>query len=277
MMTETILDKLPVWLLYGGTVLLLLGGSEIGFRLGMWRKARMSEGEKAPANTMMGSTLGLLAFILAFTFGMSNSRFDVRRQLVLDEASAVLRAYQRAQFLPEPQRNNCSQLLREYIALRNSLPLTKDIKEMEGVALRSENVQNELWQQAAMLADRPSAVLAGFMQSLAELTDLQMKRVRAAVWNRIPTTIELALYGIAFLGLGALGYAAGLGGSRTTIPAVVLVLVFSAIIVLIVDLERPRQQLFKVSQEPMLDVARRIQSIHPEPTPTMQENDTKSP
>ena len=46
MMTETILDKLPVWLLYGGTVLLLLGGSEIGFRLGMWRKARMSEGEK---------------------------------------------------------------------------------------------------------------------------------------------------------------------------------------------------------------------------------------
>jgi hypothetical protein len=28
--------------------------------------------------------------------------------------------------------------------------------------------------------------------------------------------------------------------------------------VLIVDLERPRQQLFQVSQEPMADVARRI-------------------
>jgi hypothetical protein len=31
--------------------------------------------------------------MLAFTFGMAGSRFDARRQLVLDEASAVLRAY----------------------------------------------------------------------------------------------------------------------------------------------------------------------------------------
>ena len=40
-----------------------------------------------------------------------------------------------------------------------------------------------------------------------------------------------------------------------------LILVFSAIIVLIVHLERPRQQLFQVSQEPMADVARRMQSL----------------
>jgi hypothetical protein len=33
--------------------------------------------------------------------------------------------------------------------------------------------------------------------------------------------------------------------------------------VLIVDLERPRQQLFEVSQQPMADVARRIQSFQP--------------
>ena len=58
----------------------------------------------------MGSTLGLLAFMLAFTFGMSGTRFDARKQLVLDEASAVLRAYQRAQLLPEPQRSECSRL-----------------------------------------------------------------------------------------------------------------------------------------------------------------------
>ena len=42
-----------------------------------------------------------------------------------------------------------------------------------------------------------------------------------------------------------------------------LILTFGAIIVLIVDLERPRQSLFEVSQQPMADVARRIQSFHP--------------
>ena len=118
MLSDTLLDRSPVWLIYAGTVLLLLAGNEIGFRLGRWRRARMPEGEKAPATAIMGSTLGLLAFMLAFTFGMSGSRFDARKQLVLDEASAVLRAHQRAQFLPEPQRSECSRLLRDYVELR---------------------------------------------------------------------------------------------------------------------------------------------------------------
>jgi len=102
-MPEAFLDRSPVWLLYAGTVLVLLAGNEAGFRLGLWRRGRMPEGEKVPATAIMGSTLGLLAFMLAFTFGMAGTRFDARKQLVLDEASAVLQAYQRAQLLPEPR------------------------------------------------------------------------------------------------------------------------------------------------------------------------------
>ena len=82
--------------------------------------------------------------------------------------------------------------------------------------------------------------------------------MRAGVWNRLPTAIVATLYGIAFLALTAMGYGAGLADSRTAIPSVMLILTFSAIIVLIVDLDRPRQQLFRVVQEPIADVARRI-------------------
>jgi hypothetical protein len=263
MLTETILDRLPVWLLYGGTVLLLLAGRELGFRLSAWGKAGRTEGEKAPANAMMGSILGLLAFLLAFTFGMSSSRFDARKQLVLEDASAILRTYERVQFLPEPQRTESNRLLREYVALRIRFPTRESLEEMQETVMRSEAIQEALWKQAVTLADRPNAILAGLMTSLAEITDLQMKRVRAAAQNRIPSTIVFALYGIAFLGLATMGYGAGLAGSRATIPVVVLILAFSAIVVLIVDLERPRQQLFEITQEPMMDVARRIQLIQP--------------
>jgi len=263
MFTETILDQASVWLLLAGSALLLLVAGELGFRLGCWRRAKMSEGEKTPANAMMGSTLGLLAFMLAFTFGMSSSRFDARKQLVLEEASAILRCYQRAQFLPESQSQECTRLLREYAAERIRVATMKSLVEIQAEVKRSELIQDELWHQAATLKDRPSATLAGFMQSLSELTDLQMKRVRAAMWNRIPSIIVAALYSIAFLGLATMGYGAGLAGSRTLIPAGVLVLAFSAIIVLIIDLERPRQQLFHVSQEPMVDVVRRIQAPPP--------------
>jgi hypothetical protein len=260
-MPESFLDTSPVWLLYAGTVLLLLGGNEAGFRIGSWRRTRMPEGEKAPATAIQGSTLGLLAFMLAFTFGMSGSRFDARKQLVLDEASAVLRAYQRAQFLPEPQKSECSRLLRSYVGLRLDVAARKSLSEVQQLVTRSEAIQDALWKEAVALAERPSPSLTGFVQSLSELTDLQMKRVRAAVWNRIPPTIVMTLYGIALLALTAMGYGAGLADSRTTIPSVMLILTFSAIIVLIVDLERPRQQLFQVNQEPMADVARRIQAL----------------
>ena len=70
----SILDGSPIWFLYGLTVLILLAGNECGFRLASWRRTRMPEGEKAPATAIMGATLGLLAFMLAFTFGMASTR-----------------------------------------------------------------------------------------------------------------------------------------------------------------------------------------------------------
>ena len=258
MLSETILDQSSVWLLYAATVLLLLLANEAGYRVGRWRRTRMPEGEKTSSTAIQGSTLGLLAFMLAFTFGMSVSRFDTRKQLVLDEASAILRAYQRAQLLPEPYRADSSRLLREYVELRVRTAATSRMADVAPLLKRSEGVQDELWQQAKALSEKPSPVLNLFLQSLSELTDLQLKRVRAAAWNRLPRAIVATLYSIAVLALCAMGYGAGLADSRTAIPSVMLILTFSAIIVLIVDLDRPRQQLFQVVQEPISDVARRM-------------------
>jgi hypothetical protein len=255
-MNESLLDRSHVLLLYVGTVLLLLAGNEVGYRVGRWRRTRMPEGEKTSSTAIQGSTLGLLAFMLAFTFGMAVSRFDARKQLVLDEASAILRAYQRVQLLPEPQKESCSRLLQEYVGLRLQTATRLRLADIEPLLKRSEGVQESLWREAAALP--PNPVLNSFLQSLSELTDLQLKRVRAGVWNRLPTAILATLYGIAFLALTAMGYGAGLADSRTAIPSVMLILTFSAIIVLIVDLDRPRQQLFHVVQEPIADVARRI-------------------
>ena len=255
MLPERLLDHTPVLILYLGTVLWLLCANELGYRLGRRHRSSAPEGEK-PAGAIMGSTLGLLAFMLAFTFGMSSSRFDARKQLVLDEASAVLRAHQRAGLLPEPHKAACLRLLLEYVELRGVA--THSLAEVKPLLARSEAIQDGLWKEAAVLAERPSPALNPFVQSLSELTDLQMKRVRAAVWNRLPMTIVVTLYLIAFLGLAAMGYGAGLAASRTAAPSLMLILTFSAIIVLIVDLERPRQQLFEVTQEPLADAARRM-------------------
>ena len=86
-----------------------------GSRTGGNRPAQKSEREpEAPLGSFVGAMLGLLAFILAFTFGMTASRFDARRQLVLEESNAIGTTYLRAGLLPQTQGLEVRRLLREY-------------------------------------------------------------------------------------------------------------------------------------------------------------------
>ena len=86
-------DMLPLWALYLVTVAIVLLSVEVGWRLGRLRRRR-AEGEKdAPIGAVVGAALGLLAFLLAFTFGMSASRYDTRKQMVLQESNAIGTTY----------------------------------------------------------------------------------------------------------------------------------------------------------------------------------------
>ena len=67
---------------------------------------------------MVAAVLALLAFLLTFTFGMAASRFEARRQVLLDEANAIGTAYLRAALLSDPQRAEIRKLLREYVDVR---------------------------------------------------------------------------------------------------------------------------------------------------------------
>ncbi|MHC4843379.1 MAG: hypothetical protein ACYTEE_06210, partial [Planctomycetota bacterium] len=55
-----------------------------------------------------------------------------------------------------------------------------------------------------------------------------------------------------------MGYHAGLVGMRGFFAYLVLVFTFSMVIVLIYDLDRPKQQLFKVSQQALINLQQRI-------------------
>jgi hypothetical protein len=63
------LDALPLWGLFLAILLLVLLSVEAGYRLGTYRRRRSAEEKEAPVGAMVGATLGLLAFMLAFTFG----------------------------------------------------------------------------------------------------------------------------------------------------------------------------------------------------------------
>jgi hypothetical protein len=248
----TILDALPLWGLLPIIVVLVLATIEGGYRLGSDRHRRSDREKDAPVGAMVGTTLGLLAFMLAFTFGMAASRFDTRKQLVLDEANAIGTTYLRTAMLPE-ERDDIRALLRSYVDAR--LEAVRSDRVAEAI-LRSEEIQGQVWSAATRVGlQHPDSIVVGlFVQSLNELIDIHAKRVTAGLRNRIPGAIWLALLTIATLSLGAMGYHIGLVGTTRSLAIIVVAVSFSAVIALIADLDRPQEGTLTVSQQALIDL-----------------------
>jgi hypothetical protein len=244
----TVLDLLPLWGLFLAIVVLVLAAIEGGFRLGGYRHRQPGREKETPVGAMVGATLGLLAF----TFGMAASRFDTRKQLVLDEANAIGTTYLRAAMLPE-RRDEIRTLLRSYVDSRLEAVRSGRVKEE---ILRSEEIQGQLWSAATSVGRQhgDSIVVGLFVESLNEVIDLHAKRVTAGLRNRIPGAIWLALMTIATLSLAALGYQAGLVGTIRSVAMIVVAVSFSAVIALIADLDRPQEGTLTVSQQALIDV-----------------------
>ena len=248
----TALDGLPLWGLFLTIVVLVLAAIEGGYRLGSYRHRQEGREKEAPVGAMVGATLGLLAFMLAFTFGMAASRFDTRKQLVLDEANAIGTTYLRTAMLPE-RRDEIRTLLRSYVDARLEAVRSGRVAEQ---IVQSEHIQGQLWSAATAVGlQHPDSIVVGlFVESLNEVIDLHAKRVTAGLRNRIPSAIWVALLTIAALSLAAMGYHAGLVGTIRSLAIIVVAVTFSAVIVLIADLDRPQEGTLIVSQQALIDV-----------------------
>ena len=252
MYPQQLLDPIPIPVVFLLITVILLAIFEVGYRIGRWWQLRTPEETEGPTGVLVGSLIGLLAFLLAITMGMASDRFDARRGLVLEETNAISTTYLRAGYLPEPMRTETRSLLREYVPLRINVD---DQVQLAANFARSEEIHDELWAMAEQLArDSSSDVLAAYIESLNLTIDLHTTRATSLVYGRVPETVVMLLIIGAALTLGAVGYSAGLTGRRSPLSAVVLVVVLAAVLTLVIDLDRPRNGFVQVSQHPMTEL-----------------------
>jgi hypothetical protein len=233
--------------------------SLLAIEIGHWLGGRAGPGDDN-ASTLEGAVIGLLALMVGFTFAMALSRFETRRDAILNEANAIETTALRARMLPEPHRREVLGLLKDYVKIR--LDITERAAtnvDLAAAIARSNALQETLWQQAIGIAATDSAMVPTgmFIQTLNEMIDDQAKRL-AALRNRVPNVVLLALFGIAITASGFSGYASGLETRRSRLPVYVMGLVVWAVILLIADLDRPSAGFIEVSQQPMLDTAAAI-------------------
>lgn len=257
MVMQPTLDFIPLWGFMIITIAVVVVFVEIGFRIGKQERLNRKHPGQAPIGSIVGATLGLLAFILAFTFGMASTRFETRRTLVLEESNAIGTTYLRADYLEEPERSEIQKLLREYATLRISV-LTPE--QLQDVIEKSELLQDKLWAQAKIVAKNyPNSIVIGlFIQSLNDVIDIHAKRVMAILWSRIPISIWTTLLFLTILSMLSMGYMSGLDGTRSNVTTLTLILAFASVIFLISDLDRPREGSLIVSQQSMIDVQKKM-------------------
>jgi hypothetical protein len=266
-MTTAPLDAVPLWGMFLAFGLLLWASMESGYRLGKWRRARISDEKEQPVGAMVASILGLVALVLGFTFSLAGMRFDARRMAILEEANAIGTTYLRAKLLPEPQRSEVIRLLREYVEVR--LAGVEEGKTEQALA-RSEELHALLWAQAAAAAEQDtSSIMTGiFIQSLNETIDLHSKRVLVGIRSRIPLVIWIGLFGLAMLGMSAVGYQAALSATRRSPAMIALILSFAVVLLFIADLDRGQEGLIRIGQQSLIDLQKSMEAIPTEPGTT---------
>jgi uncharacterized membrane protein len=253
-----LLDPLPLWTILPITAVVALLSVQLGFKIAQSRRKRTGDKPEAPPTGMVGATLALLAFMLAFTFGLASSRFEARRQLVQSEANAIRTTYLRAQLLPDPMRTEVQSMLREYVEIR--IAGTQTDKLAEAIA-KSEELHKRLWSQAVALAEKDrSAITSLFAQSLNQVIELHSQRLMAGLGSRIPAAIWIVLYLLIILAMSAVGYQEGMTSQRRSIAVVMLILGFSAVLYLIADLDRPGRGWLQVNQESMVELRKSMDS-----------------
>ena len=256
MSTELLYQRPEVLIAVGLLLVFALSGS-IGRRIGLRMRKGDTEVNRAQVLSITAAILALLSLLLGFTFAMALSRFEYRKQMVVQESNAIGAAALRARFLPVSRHAELDSLFRRYVEIRLGSVLHTDQSSMARGRLDAEarEIHRRLWAVAADAAgmDPQSVPLSLFAQSINELIDMKAKR-DVGVANHVPESALIFLLGLAVLAAGFLGYGDGLTGSRSPTPTAAFSLIVALVILLIIDIDRPQRGLARVSQGSMIEL-----------------------
>src|SRR5574338_1405645 len=144
--------EMPIGGVFLVTLLLVMASVEVGYRWAVRRRQSRKREEEAPVGAMVGAALGLLAFLLTFTFGIAADAFHARKVALMQEANAIRMTYLLADVIPEAQRAEIRAVLRQYVDER--LRWTGGEADAPGASARE--LLDRLWRSAAAEIGRAS-------------------------------------------------------------------------------------------------------------------------
>ena len=222
---------------------------EIGRRAGIRRLKEDPEGGAGGVGAIDGAVFALLGLLIAFTFSGAASRFDARRQLIIEETNDIGTAYLRIDMLPANAQQALRESFRRYLDARlevyQKLP---DVEAAKQSLAKANDLQSQIWRQAnvAVRAENaPPAAPMLLLPALNAMIDITTTRTMATEMHP-PIIIFLMLFGLALLASLLAGF--GIAGNkvRSWFHMLGFALVMGVAVYVIMDIEYPRLGLIRV-------------------------------
>jgi len=228
-------------------ILLML---ELGRRVRRRQQARHGEGMAQGLGAVEGAVFGVMGLLLAFTFSGAASRFDLRRQQIIDEANNIGTAWLRLDLLAPEARTMIQDKFRQYVDARiETYRAIPDTARVNAALKRTSHLQQEIWTLSVTAAHEvpgPQAAML-LMPALNEMFDIQATRI-AITRLHPPAIIYLMLFMLTMICSFLAGYDMGAEARRSWVHLMGFALILGVAVYVIVDLEYPRMGLIRLDE-----------------------------
>ncbi|MFL5811326.1 MAG: hypothetical protein ACJ749_17520 [Flavisolibacter sp.] len=251
-------SSLPTWLIFVLTFIIGILVAEAGSRLTPEKKPKGTGEKEESAISLVGAMLGLLAFILGFTFSITSSRFSERKTIIVRQAQLISTCYLRAGYLPEVQKTETRKLLANYTTLLLETPAAVDA-DMN--VAKMEAIQMKVWQLAVSLTgeNMDAELRSLYVGSVNDVLEIFSKRKTIVLVFRVPSAIWVSLLLLYVLSMFVVGLEIKSRKSRRKINILVMAAAFAMIVSLIVEMDlATKGSRFAISQKPLMDVQKMI-------------------
>lgn len=249
--------SLPLPLVALLTLGLILGAIYAGQGLYSLVKRSRPDTVIEPSGTAVGALMGLLAFMLAFTFGMGSTKLNDRKDALLQEINAVGTLYLRAEILSKDKEAQVRGLLKDFVKIR--VDLQRGDVEVDEALKKSDDLCMALWTIAADAAKENNGPAEALVVAATnELIDRYEERVFHGL-QHLPIVIWASLIAMSILAMLAMGYQLGMSEKVSHIVNVLVALTFAGALMLIADYDRYDAGFFQIPEAPMERLYQSIQ------------------
>jgi ABC-type glycerol-3-phosphate transport system permease component len=254
-----------LFLALGGIILLpvMLITLEIGRRIGLRRLAEDPEGARAGVSAVEGAVFALFGLLIAFTFTSAASRYEGRRDLLVQHANAIGTAWLRLDLLPADVQSELRKDFRQYMDLVIKLSrLAGNPQDVDQGMVEVGKLQDNIWKLAETAAARDSRpfVATLVLPALNDMFDLGASRFAAGKYHISPVIIALLLF-LSVLASLLAGYGMASSRRRNWLHMVIFAALVTLTLFVIIDLELPRHGLIGMEKFDQILIDLR-QSMH---------------